>query len=281
MTVKTKFSESDIEDLKPNEKLGIIGTVNDEGLPHISLITTIFAKSPDQIIMGEFSVGESKKNMRKTKKTGFLIMTMDRSLWRGKAVWTHAEKSGADYEKLNDIPMYRYNTYFGINTVHYLNLVETSEKQKLPMGKIILSAVKTKITKGGLKSSSIRDALPAFGVNLFNDIGALKFVSYINDDGFPEVIPVVQCQASSTAKLAFHTGAFGEDISAIKENSIVAVFALNLKMESVLTRGIYRGVERKKGVSIGTVDIDWVYNSMPPAHGQIYPQAELKPVVDF
>jgi hypothetical protein len=35
--------------------------------------------------------------------------------------------------------MFRYNTYFGINTVHYMDLIETSESQDLPMRKIILS----------------------------------------------------------------------------------------------------------------------------------------------
>ena len=32
---------------------------------------------------------------------------------------------------------------------------------------------------------------------------------------------------------------------------------------------------------LGTVDIEWVYNSMPPAHGQIYPEVPLEPVIEF
>ena len=28
-------------------------------------------------------------------------------------------------------------------------------------------------------------------------------------------------------------------------------------------------------------DIDWVYNSMPPSHGQIYPESKLEPITDF
>jgi hypothetical protein len=34
-------------------------------------------------------------------------------------------------------------------------------------------------------------------------------------------------------------------------------------------------------MKLGTVDIEWVYNSMPPGHGQIYPPVALKPVVNF
>jgi hypothetical protein len=32
---------------------------------------------------------------------------------------------------------------------------------------------------------------------------------------------------------------------------------------------------------MGAVDIEWVYNAMPPCHEQIYPPVELKAVVDF
>ena len=61
----------------------------------------------------------------------------------------------------------------------------------------------------------------------------------------------------------------------------MAVFGLTMKMEDVLIRGSFRGFDRKLGIRLGTVDIEWVYNSMPPVHGQIYPETPLKPVVDF
>jgi hypothetical protein len=54
-----------------------------------------------------------------------------------------------------------------------------------------------------------------------------------------------------------------------------------MNMEDVLIRGTFQGYERRRSMNVGTIDIEWVYNSMPPAHGQIYPQAELKAVVHF
>jgi hypothetical protein len=32
---------------------------------------------------------------------------------------------------------------------------------------------------------------------------------------------------------------------------------------------------------VGVVEIDWVYNPMPPVPGQVYPPVELLPVVEF
>ncbi len=52
---------------------------------------------------------------------------------------------------------------------------------------------------------------------------------------------------------------------------------LTEKLESVLIRGEFNGLKRYRGIKLGTVDIDWVYNSMPPNAGQIYPQTDLNP----
>jgi hypothetical protein len=52
-------------------------------------------------------------------------------------------------------------------------------------------------------------------------------------------------------------------------------------MEDVLVRGIFNGYCRYRGVNLGTLDIDWVYNSMPPNHGRIYPPVPLERVVNF
>ncbi|NMC54793.1 MAG: pyridoxamine 5'-phosphate oxidase family protein, partial [Chloroflexi bacterium] len=38
-----EFSEQDIKDLLPAMKVGIMGTVTPEGLPHLTLITTLMA----------------------------------------------------------------------------------------------------------------------------------------------------------------------------------------------------------------------------------------------
>jgi hypothetical protein len=46
-------------------------------------------------------------------------------------------------------------------------------------------------------------------------------------------------------------------------------------MESVLVRGRFSGYRRYLGLKAGSIDIDWVYNSMPPMQGQIYPPKQL------
>jgi predicted Zn-dependent protease len=59
------------------------------------------------------------------------------------------------------------------------------------------------------------------------------------------------------------------------------VFGLTLQMESVLVGGRFSGFDRSRMIQTAVVDIKWVYNSMPPAHGPIYPPAPLEPVADW
>ena len=281
MTIKNRFSESDMKAFAPSEKVGIIATVTPEGLPHLSLLTSVMASTPTQLTIGEFSTGVSKAYLQQTRKTGFAIVTLDKKLWRGKALWTHLKKEGPEYEVYNQQPMFRYNTYFGINTVHYLELKETTEGSPLPLVAVAASAILTRIAKGAAAQSAKVKALSPFGKNLFDRLDSLKFLSFIDDDGFPTVIPVIQCQACDENRLAFYPGVFAEELNRLEAGKTMAIFGMTMEMEDVLVRGVFQGYARRRGIRLGTLDIDWVYNSMPPNHGQIHPPLPLKAVTDF
>ena len=281
MIMKNNFTEADMKVFEPAEKLGIIATVNEEGLPHMSLLTSVMAAKPNQLIVGEFCQGKSKEYMQLTAKIGFAILTLDKKLWRGKAQWTHLKKEGTEYEIYNNQPMFRYNTYFGINTVHYFDLKETTDGSSLPLASVVKSALLTKMAKGSAAKGNSERVLSHFGEKLFNGLDSVKFLSFIGDDGFPVIIPAIQCQAADSSRLAFHPGAFGNELNMLKPGMTVSVFCLTMQMEDVLVRGIFNGYSRYRGVNLGTLDIDWVYNSMPPNHGQIYPPVPLKRVVNF
>ena len=279
MEISKNFDEKDMSFFEPTEKIGLIATVNPAGLPHITLITAMQAKTPTRIVWGQFTEGYSKKHVLQNPNTGFLILTMDRKLWRGKARYTNFVKQGEDYRMFNDKPMFRYNSYFGIHTVHYMDLLETYGRESLPLGRITASTLATTAARFFVKQKE-KHALKPWAKNLFNRLGSLKFVSYVDSDGFPVIIPVIQCQAAGDSRLTFTHFAYAEELAKIPEGASVAVFCISTTMEDVLVRGAYncRGTGAAK---LGMVDINWVYNSMPPKHGQIYPPVPLEPITEF
>jgi hypothetical protein len=281
MKTRNTFTSHEIKAFEPAEKIGLVACVTPEGQVHVTLITSIMASNPQQITLGQFCMGRSKWYMQQKPEIGFLIMTMDKRLWRGKARWTHKRQDGPEYEVYNNQPMFRYNSYFGINTVHYLDLIETSGEERLPMGRIIHATVLTRFAKSAAATGSRERILKPFAENLFNKIDTLKFLAWIGSDGIPVIIPAIQCQASDSRRLVFSTRPFREELGAIPAGTTVGVFALNLKMQSVLVRGNFSGFRSYRGIRLGVMDIAWVYNSMPPCHDQIYPEWELKPVSEF
>ncbi len=81
--------------------------------------------------------------------------------------------------------------------------------------------------------------------------------------------------------MLFSTSVYADELEAIPAGVPMAVFSMALTMEDVLLRGTYQGIRRVGGVKAGVVEVDWVYNPMPPVPGQVYPPVELKPVVEF
>jgi hypothetical protein len=276
-----KFSDEDIRSLQPAMKVGILGTVNPQGQPHLTLITTLMASSAEQVVWGQFMEGASKDHVRRNPKTAFMIMTLNKTMWRGKADFTHTAREGKDYDFYNNTPLFRYNAYFGVHTVYYMTLRGHTGPQPLPMNRIIFAAVKTMLARS-LTGRRLKDpVLNPWTRAFFNKLDNLKFLGYVGADGYPVIIPVIQAQALDSQRLVFSSSAFGAELDQIPPGASLAVFGMALTMEDVLVRGAFQGFHRLAGMRCGVLQVDWVYNSMPPRPMQIYPEVALEPVTEF
>jgi hypothetical protein len=116
---------------------------------------------------------------------------------------------------------------------------------------------------------------------LFNRLDNLKFVAYVDTNGYPVIIPVIQAQALDTERVIFSARAFSDELRTIPAGVPMAVFGMTLDMEDVLLRGTFEGIRRVAGIPCGTVAVEWVYNPMPPKPDQIYPALPLESVRAF
>lgn len=279
--LQTRFLPEDREAFASDVKVGLLATVSGEGWPHLTLITTLETASPTELTWGQFCEGASKRHVRENPRTGFLVMSLDRRLWRGKAVWTRAETEGDAYIRYNRKPMWRYNAYFGIHTVHFMDLVSLHPGEALPLPGIVAGALLTGLAKGARKTGRPERILTPWAEGLFNRMDALKFLAFIGADGFPEIVPLLQAQAADSRRLVFAPTVYRKDLRGLQPGATVAILGLTLEMENCLVRGPFAGFNRARGAPLGVIDLDWVYNSMPPIPGQIYPARPLEPVTCF
>ena len=277
----TTFSSKDIQETQPAMKIGLLATVTPEGLPHVTLISSLMACDSKKLCFGQFTEGMSKKHILDNPEVGFLIMNMKKELWSGKATYTHFSKEGPEYEYYNNVPMFRYNAYFGVHTVYYLDLVSQSGKSPLPMNRIIFAAVQTMLARTLGRKGGKQAVLNGWTHAFLNKLDNLKFLSYVGADGYPVIIPAIQAQSLDSQHAIFSTSVYRDELERIPAGADLCVFSMALTMEDVLLRGKYLGLRRKAGIRAGLVEIDWVYNPMPPVPGQIYPAVELKPVREF
>ncbi|MFH2040429.1 MAG: hypothetical protein ABIJ65_13440 [Chloroflexota bacterium] len=275
------FSAEDIQSTQPAMKIGLLATVTPQGLPHVSLISTLMACGPKQMSFGQFTEGLSKENIFNNPKTGFLIMSLDKNVWRGKANFQHTAREGTEYDYYNNVPMFRYNAYFGIHTVYYLELVSQTGKTALPMNRIIFAAVQSMLARSLGRKPGKKPVLNHWTRKFLNKLDNLKFLAYIGEDGYPVLIPAIQAQSLDTEHILFSTSVYQDEIQAIPNGVSLAVFGMALTMEDVLIRGTYQGIQQVGGVQAGIVEVDWVYNSMPPVTGQIYPRIDVQAVTKF
>jgi len=277
----TTFSPEDIQSTQPAMKVGLLATVTSDGLPHVTLISSLMACGPTRMCFGQFTEGMSKKHILNNPKVGFLIMSLDKNLWRGKAMYTHFSKEGQEYDFYNNIPMFRYNAYFGIHTVYYMDLVLHTGKAPLPMNQIIFAAIQTMLARSLGRKPGQKPVLNSWTRTFTDKIDNLKFLSYVGEDGFPIIIPAIQTQSLDAQNVLFSASVYTDELEAIPTGVDLAVFCMALTMEDVLLRGKYIGLHRVGGVKAGIVKVDRVYNPMPPVPGQVYPPIGIRSVTEY
>jgi len=248
-----------------DSKVALLGTIDDEGCPHLTFLSSIQGLGEDKITFGQFCVGSSKVFLPKRPACAFLALTADMRWLRGTARYTHTAKTGPEFDMYNNKPLFRYNAYFGINTVWYLDLLGITGVQKLPMPQIAAGALLSRAA-APFAAQNEKSALTRFGKALFAGISNPKFLCYETTDGL-SIVPVVQAAPAGADRVVFSGLPYGEDLKALEPGAKICVMALNLDMQSVLAKGTYAG---KKGVH--AMEIERVYNSMPPASGYIFPK---------
>jgi hypothetical protein len=264
-----------------DSKIGLLATIDSDGLPHLSLITSLQAKAPDRLMFGQFCEGRSKDHLIENPRSAFLVMNENKELWRGQARWSGKQGSGEDYELYNHKPMFRYNSYFGIHTVHYLDLVRFRGAERLAVLPVAAGTFAASLLQRFAGRTEAEPVLKPWAAQLVSHSSTLKFLSWVAEDGFPVIVPVVPATALQARQIVFVASVYRNELRTIAAGTPVAVFALNFQMESVLVRGEFTGYQRYAGIRAGAIEIDWVYNSMPPKPGPIYPVRTEVPVDSF
>lgn len=267
-----RIDDSAVTMMDCDSKVGVLATEDESGYPHLSFISSIQALDDRSLTFGQFSAGLSKRFIVDRPRVGFLVLGADKRFLSGNATYTHSANTGREFDLYNNKPLFRYNSYMGFYRVFYLNLERISAIKPLPMGSIIIGAILSRM-KALFYRKSEKKALPLVGQLLFSQLDSLKFLCYYDAKGEAQLIPVVQATSAGADRIVLSGVPFGKQLRRIPEGAKASILCLNLKMESVLVKGRY---------AKGVLEIERVYNSMPPKMEYVYPRNEtMEPVRSF
>ena len=282
VTFGKEFGEDCKKAFESDSKVGLLCSIAPDGYPHIALISSISVKDSKTLMWGQFSKGLSKEYLKDNTKTGFLVVSPDQRWWTGKALYKGSTVKGDDYDYFNSKPMFRYNSYFGFGAVHYEDLIDVSAVEKLPLLKIGLGFLRS----GLLRSKAIAhntagdnnatvEKMPPYGTKLASGLACLKFVAFVDSDGFPRLFPVMQGRPAGIDTLVFSSAPYTELLRQIPSGAKTAVFLANMDLQSLLLQGRWFSSGKDNRLKYAAFTVDKVYNSMPPLGGYIYPPKEL------
>ncbi len=281
----SELSESSIDFTQPDIMLKLIATVDSRGWPHLTIITSNRAIAKDQVVWGRFTDGLSKKHVLDNPKQGIIYMTGDMPfrILQLKIDFTHTKKDGPDIEYFNQSNLMRYMTYMNVYKAYYNKVVAASSVRKLSLGGIAMGIIKAMMAKGAAKTKLGEKRLNPVGYKIFKGPINPKFIAYIDpSDGYPIIIPCVQLTAADHNRFVFSPSVLKNDLGNIPIGCITAVLGMTFSLANQLAKGTFIGFKKFRGIKLGVIEIEEIYNSSPPLPGKIYPEIFHRPkVTDF
>ncbi|MDR0884814.1 MAG: pyridoxamine 5'-phosphate oxidase family protein [Clostridiales Family XIII bacterium] len=262
-----------------NEKtLDYIATVNEDGTPHITVFSSVLIHDEETLMFGEYCRGKSKDNILNNPFIGILAMTPEGTYATGTACWTKRLTSGPEHELFNNIPRLRYNATYGYEFIHFLSVQDFSTLQRTDAAAISESTLKTEAAAAEATHNQTESVVPYVGRQLFAEDDALKFIAYVDSDGYPQLVYVPQAKLVEGNIVVLDTSLNSEELNQIPDDAPVAIMAMVPRLgASIQVEGNIQR-ETRAGADILLLNILRVYSGNTPKAGYIYPPEPIDAV---
>ena len=250
------------EALKGEMTPKFLATRNTEGVPNVVPVISILPEDEqsDTLFFGNFLLRKSIKNLEEDHRVGILVITQELQGWILKGDFLEFQRTGSYVDRQMSSSLLRYNAYTGIRTAGIIRArsVEGSFRiSKLQVAKDYLLARLASLSGGAIGDEGVTMPLPVR--HEFKKMAAVKVLAWVEEDGYPVVVPALSLQPARAESLICWKGTqFPEP----KQGALVASNILTLEAISYQVKG--RWVRAGK---TGSVQVQEVYAGGPPLPG--------------
>ena len=295
--MKKKLSKKAIKSFQADAAPKYLATLSKDGIPNVVPILSLDAINEDMLTFGDYMIWKTKKNLLENSHIACAVTSMnDFKTYILKGDFQKFIKTGELVDRANKKPLFRYNAYTGVRGVGIISIKEICASRKMLNLSMLTNIIKMKIGKGKVnsyKSNDSNETIPIIHSRVmkkFKGITSFKILSYKDSDDYPMILPITSISPKNDRRrLVFASSGLRKEINGIPINSKISLSIFKMKTnKNILSlafskkiplgdvqpiayqvKGLFKGIKKFRGVSLGIIDVNEVYSASPPLPGEL------------
>ena len=262
------LSEKGFKFLKTSGAVKFFATIGEDGWPNVVPLLSATPWDRETVCFVRFMIWKTRKNLEDRKKVAVCGLGLLSAL-EVLGEFTGFETSGDKLDFFNSQAMYRYNAYFGAGQVGVIKVVEEKEWHKASAWRALQAKMLSNAEISGNHEPLV---MPAPVYEKFRRLLGAKFLSWIDDAGWPRLAPAPGAFPISASKIG--VAGFKDLFSKFETGKLISLSVLSTEPSSFQVKGKFAGMENKSGTSFALIDLEKSFSCAPPLPGeQIYPRS--------
>lgn len=240
-----------------------LATRSAQGTPNVVPVVSIqpAEDQPDVVFFGNFLLRKSIANLEQDPRVGILVITPALDGWILTGDFLEFQRTGPYVDRQMSGSLLRYNAYTGIRNAGLIRLREIRTAFRIPRMRVLTDALLAMLVpKPSPDSVSGRARLPLPVQQVFGRMTAVKVMAWIDEDGYPLVIPSLSLRPSGPSGLA----CFRPSAAVPLPPDGVPIASNILSLDAISYQAKGRWQTRRSG---GVMLVDEVYAGGPPLPG--------------
>ncbi|MFW9910231.1 MAG: hypothetical protein ACFFEF_16865 [Candidatus Thorarchaeota archaeon] len=236
------------------------------GEPNIALVMTWTVYDKNRLVYGDFMTYKSRMNLIDgNSKMALLVMTTDLNSWLIKSDFESYHKNDEIYEYIATTPLFKYNQYTNARGAGLAEARWISPEYSISKLNVLSGYLKAKLAARGVSYNETEEGnMPRPVMDRFSKMAAVKILSFIGEDGYPEAFPAFGIVPAHRNSLTVNRTEENRRGYHLSEGQRVAISLVTLEPAAFQVKGVFREVSSKSGI----VEVDRVYACSLPRPGE-------------
>jgi hypothetical protein len=219
-------------------KIGLLATVNPQGLPHLTLIPAC-GQHAHAVDLWPVHRGHEQGHLRQNPTGRLSDHDPRRNLWRGKATFTHTARQGPSSSCITTSRCFATTPTLACTPSTTWTWWSTAGRGSPAHGPVVCGGGADDGRASWARRRGAGEAMNLWTQALLNKLGNLKFLAYVDGTATRCIVPVIQAQAANAGEVLFADERLcrGSDEPSPGGGPAAASWGMSLQMEDVLLRG--------------------------------------------